>query len=89
MVTAYRRADSVLFRQLPGEVLIAPQGRNDFDKLTGTAVPLWELLDTPRTVRDLVDVFSELYSAPAPVIERDLRVMLDELVDRQYLESTE
>lgn len=89
MARQYRRAENILFRQLPAEVLIAPHGRNDFDRLDGAAVPLWELLESPRTVGDLVDIFTDLYSAPAPVIEKDLTAILFELVDRNYLESFE
>lgn len=89
MTTRYKRAEGILSRQLPEEVLIAPFGRNDFDKLSGTAVPLWELLESPRTIEELVAILADRYSAPSSLIENDLTAILSELVDRRYLESYE
>ena len=51
---------------------------------TGSAV--WRLLAHPTRLQPIVDALSTTYDAPAPVIERDVRELLEEMLDRGLIE---
>lgn len=56
-----RRADDVLWRALPGGVLVLPRGRDEPLLLGGTAVDLWEGLAHAGTEADLVEALARRY----------------------------
>ncbi len=47
---------------------------------TGSAV--WRLLAHPTRLQPIVDALSSTYDAPADIIERDVRELLEEMLDR-------
>ena len=51
---------------------------------TGSAV--WRLLAQPTRLQPLVEALIRTYDAPAPVIERDVRELLEEMLDRGLIE---
>jgi hypothetical protein len=50
--TVVRRA-AAPWRRLGNDVLVAPPGREDFERLTGPAARVWILLSGDRSVREL------------------------------------
>ncbi len=51
---------------------------------TGSAV--WQLLAQPTRLQPIVEALSNTYDAPAPVIERDVRDLLEEMLERGLIE---
>ncbi len=51
---------------------------------TGSAV--WQLLAQPTHLQPIVEALSSSYDAPATVIERDVRELLEEMLDRGLIE---
>jgi hypothetical protein len=80
--TLYRRATGVPSRTVADRVILARPGRDDFDALTGPAIAVWNLLQEPRTLAELVDTLAWAYHAPRSEIDRDVRALLDDLVER-------
>ena len=80
--TLYRRAIGVPSRTVADRVILARPDRDDFDALTGPAVAIWKLLQEPRSLAELVDTLVWAYHAPRAEIERDVRTLLDDLVER-------
>ena len=86
--TTFRRAVGVPSRTAADRVIIARPGREDFDALTGPAVAIWNLLQEPRTLIELVDTLAWAYQAPRAEIERDIRALLDDLLQRGAVEGS-
>lgn len=80
--TMYRRATGVPSRTVADRVILARPGRDDFDALTGPAVAVWNLLQEPRTLAELVDTLAWAYNAPRSEIDRDVSALLADLVAR-------
>ncbi|MEX2556717.1 MAG: PqqD family protein [Actinomycetota bacterium] len=78
----FRRAIGVPSRALDDRVILARPGREDFDALTGPAVAIWNLLQEPRTLIELVDTLAWAYKAPRAEIERDIRTLVGDLLER-------
>jgi hypothetical protein len=55
--------------------------------LTGSAVALWDLLERPALVHDLVQELAELYEESPDRIETDLRASLDEMKDLGVIDN--
>lgn len=84
----YRRCPSVLFRTLPGEVLLASSRRESVDHLTGPASAIWNLLDSPRTLPSLVGALADAFQASTEQIAEDVEVFLQDLRRREWVEET-
>jgi len=75
-------SQDVLFRSAGPDVLLAPPGRDDFELLSGTAGVVWRLLETPRTVAELVDVLADLYGTDRESIATDVHPLIDTLLEQ-------
>ena len=82
-----RRARAVLERRFAGEVLLTMQGRDEMDRLDGSAAATWSLLDEPTTTEALVDELTEIYGVHRIEVDGSVRRLLSELRDRGYVEQ--
>lgn len=85
----FRRATGVPFRTVADRVIVARPGRDDFDAFTGPAVAVWNLLQEPRTVPELVEILSWAYDAPSAEVDSDVRALLRDLLDRGAVEGSD
>jgi coenzyme PQQ synthesis protein D (PqqD) len=76
----FRRSASTLWRDVGGEILLAPPGREDFDQLTGTAATVWLLLEEPQSLEELVGTLADLYGTEAESITVDVERLVSDLV---------
>jgi hypothetical protein len=83
----YMRAEDVLARSYGDEVLLAAPRRDVVDQLKGPAADVWEVLDRPRTIEDVVEQLTRLYRAPVERVQDDVQKLLDELVDRGWVQA--
>ncbi len=86
---SFRRAAGVPSRTVADRVIVARPGRDDFDAFTGPAVAVWNLLQEPRTVPEMVEILSWAYDAPPEEVERDVRTLLRDLLDRGAVEGSD
>lgn len=84
----FQRVAGVPSRTVADRVIIARPGREDYDALTGPAVAIWNLLQEPRTLSELVDTLAWAYQAPRDEIERDIRALLGDLLERGAVEGS-
>jgi len=75
----WRRREDVLWRRSLDSVILLPVGVEDPMTLPGTGASVWDLLEEPATVAELVAVLAEAYGAERTVVEHDVRALLDEL----------
>ena len=78
--SVWRRREDVLWRRSLDAVILMPAGADDPVTLPGTGASVWDLLEEPATVAELVGVLSEAYDAgDRQVVEHDVRRLLLDL----------
>jgi hypothetical protein len=83
---AYRRSPEVLSRAFAGEVILAAPGVNDFEMLSTTAGSVWQLLDEPRALDEIVEVLKARYPNAGPAIGPDVESLIEHLAQRGLVE---
>jgi hypothetical protein len=82
----FRQSSAVLSRRVGPEVLLAPLEGEDFERLSETAASVWELLESPRTLSELIASLAPLYGVSAADISSDVERLVDELLRRGVIE---
>ena len=85
----YKHAEGVLSRSYADEVLLAAPRRNEVDQLSGPAADVWVVLDRPLRIDDIVERLTKLYGAPVERVKDDVQALLDDLVERGWLQVVE
>ena len=75
----WRRREDVLWRRSLDSVILLPIDADEPVTLPGTGASVWDLLDEPATVDQLVVVLAEAYDADPATVEHDVRALLGEL----------
>ena len=79
----YTRSGNVVSRVIAGETLLVPVRRGVADlaclfSFNGVGSTVWEALEKPRTVDELVDLIEGAYEVTPQKARADLEVFLDE-----------
>jgi len=74
------RAAATLWRHSLDAVVLLPPGASDPLTLAGTGAILWELLEEPTSMGELVAALVARFDTDPDVVEADLLPVLDELV---------
>jgi hypothetical protein len=79
------RSPNILFRTVGDEIILAADGRSNFDVLGGGAAAVWLALEEPMNEADLVARLADAVGVDRGAIEHDVRAVLGELVRRGAL----
>lgn len=83
----FQHSREALHRRVGNDVILARPDREDFDVLSSTAAATWELLETPRTASDLLNLLGSTYGVPPEAIAADVGALLDDLLRRGWIEE--
>lgn len=83
----WRRRSDVVWRRSLDAVILFPPGADDAMTLTDPGAVVWDLLEQPATLDELVDTLVQLYAGDRSTIEHDLRELLVGLHDRHAVVS--
>jgi len=83
--TVVRSADQIS-TDLGGEAVILSFQKEEYFSLDGVGLRLWELLETPHTVADLLAAILETYEVDSATAERDLLAVLGEMEGEGLIE---
>jgi hypothetical protein len=75
----WRRRDDVLWRRSLDAVILLPVGADEPVTLPGTGAIVWDLLEEPATLPELVATLAEAYEEDPAVVEHDVVALLTEL----------
>jgi len=75
----WRRREDVLWRRSLDAVILLPVGVDEPRTLLGTGASVWDLLEEPATVAELVAILADAYDTDAAVVEHDVRALLADL----------
>jgi len=73
------RRDDVLWRRSLDSVILLPVGVEEPMTLPGTGASVWDLLEEPASLAELVAILADAYEEAPAVIEHDVRALLAEL----------
>jgi hypothetical protein len=77
----WRRRDDVLWRRSLDAVILLPVGADDPLTMPGTGAAVWDLLEEPASLAELVVILAEAFDADPAVVEHDVATLLAELED--------
>lgn len=81
--TRLNRASDLLWRDLGGEILVTAPGGKGVERLGGSALQVWALLERPRTVEEC----TRAIAGPSDAIAAEVESFLEELVARGVVEE--
>jgi hypothetical protein len=82
---SFVRTRSVAARVVAGETLLVPIRARVGDlasiySFNGTGSSIWKLLETPKTIAELVEAVADEYDAEHDRVARDVKEFLDEML---------
>ena len=80
-----RAADGVLRRTAGEETVLLDLASEEFFGLDGVGARLFELLEQPRTLDEVVDTLLEEYDVDHDTLAGDVHALASELVERNLL----
>ena len=75
----WRRRDDVLWRRSLDAVILLHVGADDPLTLPGTGAAVWDLLEEPASLAELVALLAEAYEEDPAVVEHDVTTLLTDL----------
>ena len=75
----WRRRSDVLCRRSLVAVILLPPGVDEPITLPGTGAAVWDLLEEPATLAELVALLADVYDEDPTVVEHDVQTLLGEL----------
>jgi hypothetical protein len=88
--TRWVRSPEALWRYASDTLVVLPKGGQEQNPMvvSGSAVPLWELLATPVTLSELAHRLSQLCDRSPQVIAADLGPLLEQLNTLAAVQTT-
>lgn len=81
----FRRSETILFRSVGREVLLARPGNEGIDRLSETAGAVWRLLHVPCRLAEVVAALADAYGEHPDAIAADVEGLLRELCRRGWV----
>jgi Coenzyme PQQ synthesis protein D (PqqD) len=66
-------------------VILLSVGAGSYFKLNQAGMEIWNLLQHPRRVREIIEVLAQSHEVDTEIVTRDVTVFLDKLVERRLL----
>ena len=85
--TRYKRADSLSFTELDGELVCLNLESGEYSGLRDVGQTIWEHLDQPRAVDELVEVVVAEYDVESDRAATDVQAFLSELRQAGFVEE--
>lgn len=85
--TRYRRTDSVSFTELDGEIICLNLEAGQYVGMRDVGQTIWERLDEPRGLDDLLRHVTDEYDVAPDVAASDINAFLTELVEAGLVEA--
>lgn len=72
--------------RIDGEIVLLEPGSGNYYGLNAVAACVWELLDEPQTLDELVAHVCDRYEVPREQCVRDIQALLGDLSDQNLVE---
>lgn len=84
----WRRREDVLWRRSLDAVVVLPAGTDEPVAIAGTGAAVWDLLEEPGTLDEIVEALLERYEADAAVVSHDVVELLERLAEMGAVSAT-
>ena len=84
--TVYRRNADILAASVDGELVMMSIQAGNYYSIGGIGMVIWELLDQPRTLDELVDAVVADYDVERERCAADVAAFLDEILGLNLIE---
>ena len=81
----YARAAPLLEAEIDEEIVGLNRERGEVFGFNKVASDVWRLLEEPRSADDLSRALQEIYDVPSDQCDRELAILLDDLVAKQLV----
>ena len=90
-VDTFKKSENVVSRQIDEKTILVPINQTGVDvqkiyALNNTAAAAWELLETPKTLDQLVDALERDFTAGTGVIRNDIEGLIQDLLKIKFLD---
>lgn len=85
---AIRRSGALPFQKMNEDTLVVDPRTREVHLLNATASRVWELLEHPRTVEDLLGSLGREFDAPVETLQADLTALLGELAGKGLIDGS-
>ena len=80
-----RRKDEIISGDVDGETVMMSIEGGTYHSLNETGRRIWELLESPCTVRRIIDALKDEFDAKSEVITEEVYQFLDQLIERDII----
>ena len=80
-----RRRDEIISGDVDGETVMMSIEGGNYHSLNETGRRIWELLESPGTVRRIIDALKDEFDAKSEVITEEVYQFLDQLIERDII----
>jgi len=77
----------VLFQEVSGEMVLLDLASENYFGLDEIGARIWGLLESSSSIGDAMDILSEEYEVGRDVLEKDVRELLDKLLDAGLIQQ--
>ncbi|PON11036.1 hypothetical protein C2W62_46930 [Candidatus Entotheonella serta] len=84
--TTLRRSGNLFAGPLGHETVMMDMTQGRYFELNTTATWLWNALESPQTISDLLDQLTEVFQVSADQCEQDIIAFIEGLLDRGWVE---
>ena len=89
MKQTYKIASTAVIHELlDNEVIVANLDSGVYYSLRGTAVPVWQLLLSGKSLTEISHLFAEKYQLPDGEVIPGIQILLDKLLEENLLSPT-
>ena len=81
-VTKVAQAAGLVAADMDGEKVMLNIEKGSYYGLNSIGSHIWELLASPRTIQELVDVLTKEYSVEQEICQRDILLFINKLYDQ-------
>lgn len=80
-----KRSDDLAVTEVEGETVILDVASGQYFGLNPVGTHVFDLLDSPRSVGELIDTIQAMYDAPPDRVRADLITFIDTMVDHKLI----
>lgn len=84
-MTRYQQNPEIAWRRVDGDVLVVDPGQAQIRQLNATAAAVWEALESPRSIDELVEAVCARFDTTPQVARPDVESFLGELRERDLV----
>lgn len=89
LTSVVSRKSIIISQPLDDDIVMANIERGHYYGIKNTGKRIWELVESPRSVKELCDILCQEYMVDRTICEQDILAFIDELIHEGLIEYKE